>query len=168
VTLSVRLITEPENDDWTRALELGFNSQPSEVDLAYRRKHLDVSRAWGAFSDDDELVGTAYSFATPMTMPAATRHATVEIDTPRLGLLDPLGETGLRLWFVERDDFRAAAPVVFAKLDALRGPDSRGVRRECFGGRKRRVRPGVTLGGGRPRAAAGPAGGWWRPGRRTA
>jgi predicted acetyltransferase len=176
MTVSVRLITEHEIEDWTRAQAFGFNHVPAEVDVAYRRKHLDLSRALGAFDAGGELIGTANSFATPMTLPGggsvvtsaltavavtpthrrrgaltammrshldaaaaagepaailiaaeapiygrygyggATRHGTVEIDTPRLRLLDPPADTGPRLRFVERDEFRTAAPVVFDRL----------------------------------------------------
>ena len=175
MTLTARTITAAEIDDWTRALELGFNSLPSEVDRAYRRKYLNVERALAAV-DTGELVGTAYSFATPLTLPgrgsvtasaltavavvpthrrrgaltammrlhldaavaagesaailiaseapiygrfgygAATRHATLEIDTRRTRLVEPPSSAGVRLRFVERDEFRAAVPAVFDDL----------------------------------------------------
>jgi predicted acetyltransferase len=47
---------------------------------------------------------------------AATRHATIEIDTPRARLLDPPAGDTIRLRFVERDEFRSLAPVVFDRF----------------------------------------------------
>ncbi len=175
MTLTARTITAAEIDDWARALELGFNSLPSDVDRAYRHKYLDVERAFAAF-DDGELVGTTYSFATPVTLPgggsvvssavtavavmpthrrrgaltemmrahldaaaaagepaailiaaeapiygrfgygAATRHATIEIDTLRTSLVVPPVGSDVRLRFVDRDEFRTVAPTVFDRF----------------------------------------------------
>jgi predicted acetyltransferase len=175
VTVDVRPITEDEIEDWTRAQALGFNHLPHEADLAYRRKHLDVRRALGAFADG-ELIGTTNSFPTPITLPgggsvvasavtavavtpthrrrgaltgmmrthldasaaagepaailiaseapiygrfgygAGTRHATVEVDTASLRLLDPPAADEVRLRFVDRDEFRSAAPLAFDRV----------------------------------------------------
>ena len=177
MAISARTITPNEVDDWCRAIELGFNSLPSDVDRAYRHEHLDVDRTLAAF-DGDQLVGTTFSFATPLTLPgggsvtasavtavavvpthrrrgaltemmrihldaaveagepaailiaaeapiygrfgygAATRHATIEVDTARTRLIDRPASGEVRLRFVDRADFRATVPEVFDRYRA--------------------------------------------------
>lgn len=175
MAFTVRSITTDEIDDWSNTVGIGFQHPAEESDREARRKHLLVERAWAAF-DGDQMVGTACSFPTPLTVPggatvpaaavtgvavipthlrrgamtammraqldevatrgepaavliaaeapiygrfgygSATRHTTVELDTAHIRFATPPAQHRVR--FVERDELRTVAPVVFDRARA--------------------------------------------------
>jgi predicted acetyltransferase len=92
----VRTITEDEVPAYTAAATRGFHTLPRAGDAEFLRPQIDTGRAYGVF-DGDAIVGTARSFATPLTVPgpceltaAAVTQVTVHATHRRRGALTEL------------------------------------------------------------------------------
>jgi predicted acetyltransferase len=68
VPFDIRPITTDEIDDWSTLVGLGFQHHAEEPDYEFRRKYLNVDRTVAAL-DGSQMIGTAYSFPTPITTP---------------------------------------------------------------------------------------------------
>jgi len=91
--VSVRTITGAEVDAVTAAIMSGFHKLPQPGDADFYRPVLELDRTYGAF-DGEEVVGTARSFATGLTVPgpvctqvAAVSAVTVRASHRRRGIL---------------------------------------------------------------------------------
>ncbi|HVM67806.1 MAG TPA: GNAT family N-acetyltransferase [Acidimicrobiales bacterium] len=93
----VRTITDDEVAAFTEAVSRGFHFAPSperaEERAAFFRSRIEAGRSYGVF-DGDAIVGTARSFATPLTVPgpahltaAAVSSVTVRATHRRMGAL---------------------------------------------------------------------------------
>ncbi len=92
----VRTITDDEVPAFTAAVSRGFHTLPRAEDAEYRRPRIDTARSYGVF-DGGTIVGTARSFATPLTVPgprqltaAAVSSVTVQATHRRRGALTEL------------------------------------------------------------------------------
>jgi predicted acetyltransferase len=89
----VRTITDDELPAYTAAVSRGFNLVPRDDEVEFFRSRIDPDRTYGVF-DGDAIVGTARSFATPLTLPgpceltvAAVSNVTVHATHRRRGIL---------------------------------------------------------------------------------
>jgi len=91
--VEVRTIADSETEPYIAAVMQGFHKLPDPGDHAYYRPAIDLDRTYGAF-DGGAIVGTARSFATPLTVPgpcalpvAAVSNVTVRASHRRRGVL---------------------------------------------------------------------------------
>jgi len=91
--VSVRTINPAEVEAVTAAVMSGFHKLPQPGDADFYRPILELDRTYGAF-DGQEVVGTARSFATALTVPgpvctrvAAVSSVTVRASHRRRGIL---------------------------------------------------------------------------------
>jgi predicted acetyltransferase len=91
--VEIRTITEDEIGAYARAVVQGFHKLPQPGDDEFYRPAVDLDRTYAAF-DGPDIVGTARSFATPLTLPgpceltvAAVSSVTVRASHRRRGLL---------------------------------------------------------------------------------
>ncbi len=69
--IEIRNATEDDLADYVRAMNAAFGFTVRDGDIEFRRTGIDYDRAPCAFADG-QLVGTARSFATPLTLPGLT------------------------------------------------------------------------------------------------
>ncbi len=91
--IEVRTIADGEVDSYTSAMLAGFHKLATPDELTFYRPMIEVDRTYGAF-DGGSIVGTARSFASPLTVPgpleldvAAVSNVTVRASHRRRGLL---------------------------------------------------------------------------------
>ncbi|MGH9243549.1 MAG: GNAT family N-acetyltransferase [Acidimicrobiales bacterium] len=68
MAFTVRTITDDEVAEWTSTQQLGFYHRADEQEIEFRRKYMELDRAFAAF-DGARIVGTARSFPTTVTVP---------------------------------------------------------------------------------------------------
>ena len=92
----VRTITDDEVPAYTAAVSRGFHKLPRDGDPEFFRTRIETGRTYGVF-DGATIVGTARSFATPLTVPgpcevtaAAVSNVTVQATHRRQGALTEL------------------------------------------------------------------------------
>ena len=69
MSIEIRSIRDDELLPWVDALTIGFLDRPDAAAIvAEVRPHWDLARAWAAF-DGDQIVGTARTWATELTVP---------------------------------------------------------------------------------------------------